>query len=73
MCIEAGAKNVMVKVADVTHTEEIKTIIETFDDQYPIDIVYPCAALNDTPRKPLPNTVSVLFTLECNLGFFKNL
>ena len=37
----------------------MEEIINAYDDQYPIDAVYPCAALNDTPRRPLPNTVSV--------------
>lgn len=59
MCKKEGAPNVIVKVADVTNEMEMKNIINAFDEQFPIDAVYPCAALNDTPRKPLPNTVSV--------------
>lgn len=59
LCLEAGATNVVTKVIDVTETETVRQAIEGFDEMYPIDVVYPCAALNDTPRKPLPNTVTV--------------
>lgn len=60
LCLEAGAANVVTKVIDVTETETVRQAIEGFDELYPIDVVYPCAALNDTPRKPLPNTVTVV-------------
>ena len=59
MCKEAGARNVVVCVSDVTDEKKMEEIISAYDDQYPVDAVYPCAALNDTPRRPLPNTVSV--------------
>ena len=59
MCKEAGARNVVVRVSDVTDEKKMEEIINAYDDQYPINSVYPCAALNDTPIRPLPNTVSV--------------
>ena len=59
MCKEAGARNVVVRVSDVTDEKKMEEITNAYDDQYTIDAVYPCAALNETPRIPLPNTVSV--------------
>ena len=74
LCKKEGADNVIVKVLDVTNTKEVEDTINAFDDLYPIDAVYPCAALNDTPRKPLPNTVSVGFCIfKSPTGFFKNI
>ena len=64
MCMEDGASDVRTEIVDVTEATAVKRILETYDDTYPVDAVYPCAAIIDTPRRPLPDTVHVCFLLS---------
>lgn len=59
LCLDSGASVVHTEIVDVTNATAVKEIIESYDDLYPIDAVYPCAALNDTPRRPLPDPIHV--------------
>ena len=46
---------------DVTDAEAVRSAVYAFDVSHPIDALYPCAAINDTPKKPLPDCVQVKF------------
>ena len=59
LCLDAGASVVRTEIVDVTEATAVKRILETYDDTYLVDAVYPCAAVIDTPRRPLPDTVHV--------------
>lgn len=58
-CEAAGALSVTAMKLDVTDTEAVRSAIYAYDDYHPIDALYPCAAINDTPKKPLPDCVKV--------------
>lgn len=59
---------------DVTDTEAVRSAIYAYDVSHPIDALYPCAAINDTPKKPLPDCIRVKFTWEVwFVGFPKDL
>ena len=61
-CEAAGANSVTTMKLDVTNAEAVRSAIYAFDVSHPIDALYPCAAINDTPKKPLPDCVQVKFT-----------
>lgn len=58
-CEAAGALSVTAMKLDVTDTEAVRSAIYAYDDSHPIDALYPCAAINDTPKKPLPDCAKV--------------
>ena len=58
-CEEAGANSVTAMKLDVTDTEAVRSAIYAYDVSHPIYALYPCAAINDTPKKPLSDCVQV--------------
>lgn len=78
-CQALGAKSVTTLNLDVTDTAAVRSAIYAYDISHPIDALYPCAALNDTPKKPLSDCVKVrsmcalLLIIRTSQRFFRSI